>query len=63
MRAVRVPAGARLWVAIGLTFIVALFAASPAWTAGPAFAPADHHVSADGDLDHLAAVEDRKSVV
>ncbi|HPX37969.1 hypothetical protein [Mycolicibacterium llatzerense] len=57
MRAVRVPAGARLWVAIGLTFIVALFAASPAWTAGPAFAPADHHISADGDSDHLAAVD------
>jgi hypothetical protein len=57
MRAVGVPAGARLWVAIGLTFIVALFAAVPAWTAGPASAPVDHHISTDGDSNHLAAVD------
>lgn len=51
------PAGARLWLAIGLTCIVALFAAAPVWTAAAALPSADHHISADGDRDHLAAVD------
>lgn len=57
MRAVGGPGSARLWLAIGLAFVVALFAGSPALTAGPALPVVDHHVSADGDLDHLAAVD------
>jgi len=46
-----------LLLAIGLTFIVALSAASPALMAASAFAPVDHHISADGNRDHLAAVD------
>ncbi len=57
MRAVGVPGGTRLWLAIGLTFVVALFAVSPVWSAAPARATVDHHVSADGHRDHLATVD------
>ena len=57
MRKRVVPNSLRLWVAIGLAFVVALFVAAPVT---PSFAPvdhSDHHVSADGHLDHLAAVD------
>lgn len=58
MTAVGVPRNARLWLAIGLTFIVALFAVQPVCLPPPAAAAAvDHHVSADGDRDHLASVD------
>lgn len=57
MSAVGVPRNARLWLAIGLTFIVALFAAQPVCLPPPASAAADHHVSADGHHDHLASVD------
>lgn len=57
MRAVGGPSKARLLLAIGLTLIVALFAASTVSLAAPVSASAEHHVSADGDLDRLAAVD------
>lgn len=57
MRAVKLPGKTRLWAAIGLTFIVALFAAAPMSLAAPSHSHADHHVSPTGDLDHLAAVD------
>lgn len=48
----------RLWLVIGLTFIVTLFAASPAWTAAPVAASADHrHLSVGGDREHLVAAD------
>lgn len=57
MSAVVGPRNARLWLAIGLTFIVALFAAQPVCLPPPATVAADHHVSADGHHDHLASVD------
>lgn len=58
MGAVGVPRSARLLLAIGLTFVVALFAAQPVCLAPPASAHVvDHHVSARGHHDHLAAVD------
>lgn len=52
----RRPAKARVWAAIGLMFFVALLSAAPVVLAGPAEAQVDHHVTATGELDHLAAV-------
>lgn len=57
MGAVGVPRRSRLWLAIGLTFIVALLAAQPVRLAPPAAPAADHHVSVDGHHDHLASVD------
>jgi hypothetical protein len=57
MRVLRLPGKTRLWAAIGLMFIVALFGAAPASLAGPSGAHVDHHTTATGDLDHLSAVE------
>ncbi len=57
MRAYGRPGKTRVWVAIGLVFIIALFGAAPALLAGPADAQVDHHVTETGDLDHLSAVE------
>lgn len=56
MRACKRPGKTRVWAAIGLMFIVALFGASPA-LAGPSGTQVDHHVTETGDLDHLSAVE------
>ena len=56
MGAVGVPRRSRLWLAIGLTFIVALLAAQPVCLAPPAAPAADHHVSVDGHHDHLGAM-------
>lgn len=57
MRPVGLTSSARWWVALMLALIVALFAASPVGTAAPAVPHVDHHLSADGHLDHLAAVD------
>lgn len=57
MRAVVRPSKAWLWLAIGLAFIVVLVAGSPGFTVGVASPVVDHHMSADGDLDHLSAVD------
>lgn len=40
-----------------LALVVALFAASPRYIAAPPAPHIDHHLSADGHLDHLAAVD------
>jgi hypothetical protein len=53
----RLPAKAKLWAVIGLTFLVALFAAAPAAMAAPPAAQVEHHISATGELDHLSAVD------
>ena len=42
----RLPAKAKLWAVIGLTFLVALFAAAPAAMAAPPAAQVEHHISA-----------------
>ena len=57
MRAFRLPGNIRLWAAIGSIFIVALFGAAPISLAAPSHAHVDHHVTATGDLDHLAGVD------
>lgn len=57
MTALRPAANARLWAAIGLMFIVALFSAAPAVLADSSTVHADHHVSSFGELDHLATVD------
>jgi len=57
MRAVKLPGETRLWAAIGLAFIVALFGVAPVSLAAPSHSHADHHVSPTGHLDHLAAVD------
>lgn len=56
MGALRLPAKTRLWAAIGLMFIVALFASAPASLAAPSGGH-DHHVTAAGEFDHLADVD------
>lgn len=57
MSGLRLPAKAKLWAVIGLTFLVALFAAAPAAMAAPPAAQVEHHISATGELDHLSAVD------
>jgi hypothetical protein len=57
MRAFRLPGNIRLWAAIGSIFIVALFGAAPISLAAPSYAHVDHHVTATGDLDHLAETD------
>lgn len=57
MGAVGLTSSARWWVAIMLALVMALFAAPPAYTAAPPVPHSDHHLSADGHLDHLAAVD------
>lgn len=57
MRAVGLTSSARWWVAIMLALVLALFAVSPAYIAAPPAPAADHHLTADGHLDHLAAVD------
>lgn len=57
MRAVGLTSSTRWWVAIMLALVTVLFAASPAYLAAPAVPHSDHHLSADGHLDHLAAVD------
>jgi len=57
MHAFRLPGNIRLWAAIGLMFIVALFGAAPASLAVSSGAQVEHHVTEAGDLDHLSAVE------
>lgn len=57
MRGTGALAGARIWAAIGLTFVVALFAAAPASMAAPAAPHADHHMTATGVPDHFATVD------
>jgi hypothetical protein len=44
-------------LAIGLTSFIALIAASTVLMAAPTVSSADHHISADGDRDHLAVVD------
>lgn len=57
MRAFRLLGKTRLWAAIGLMFIVALFGAAPATLGFPSAPHVDHHVTATGDLDQLSAVD------
>lgn len=57
MSAARVTPIARWWVAIMLALVAALFAASPADLSARPAPSADHHLSADGHFDHLAAVD------
>ena len=57
MRAAVPLASARIWTAIGLTFIVALLAAPLASLAASPDAHVDHHISATGAPDHLASVD------
>jgi len=57
MLTVRLPGKTRLWAAIGLMFIVALFGAAPVSLGAPSDAHVEHHVTETGDLDHLAAVD------
>ncbi len=57
MRARGTLATARLWAAIGLMFIVALFAAAPASLAMPSDPHVDHHILATGAPDHFATVD------
>lgn len=56
MAALRTTANPRWWAAIGL-LIVTLFGAVLTDVDGPREAPADHHISATGELDHLYAVD------
>lgn len=48
-----------MWMAIGLMLVVSFFGAGTTVLAGHAHAqaPADHHVAATGERDHLAAVD------
>ena len=57
MRGTGALAGARIWAAIGLTFVVALFAAAPASMAAQAAPHVDHHMTATGVPDHFATVD------
>lgn len=57
MRAPGTLAAARIWTAIGLMFIVALFAAAPVTMASPPAPHADHHITASGAPDHFATVD------
>ena len=57
MRAATGQANAKLLLAIGLTFIAALFVAPPVLAGVPVPASVDHHISADGHHDHLASVD------
>lgn len=57
MRAGGLSFSARWWVATALAVVVTLFAASPVSLAAPSVPHADHHLSADGHPDHLAAVD------
>jgi MFS superfamily sulfate permease-like transporter len=57
MIGLKLPAKAGLWALIGLTFIVAVFAAAPTALAAPSAAHVDHHISAAGEPDHLSAVD------
>ena len=57
MRGTGALAGAKIWAAIGLTFVVALFAAAPASMAAPPAPHVDHHITATGVPDHFATVD------
>ncbi len=57
MRATGMPNSLRLWVTIALAVVVALFLVAPVGSAVTPVNHVDHHVSADGHLDHLAAVD------
>lgn len=54
MSAMTTPMNVRLWAAIGLFFIGALFGSAPVAAAAPDVAHAHHHLTADGHHDHLA---------
>lgn len=51
------PSAAGLWAMVGLLFIVALFGAAPVTAVSPAAPHIDHHLTADGDHDHLAFID------
>lgn len=57
MRASGRLAAARIWTAIGLMFVVALFAAAPVTSASPPAPHVDHHMTATGTPDHFATVD------
>jgi len=54
MGAIPTTTNPRLWAAIGLLFVVALFGSAPAAVAGPDVSPTHHHLTADGHHDRLA---------